>query len=56
MIILTIIVLRILLTLIIRFNLKILQFDVVNVFMHVFLNKIVFMRMLSEYEKQKKIL
>ena len=56
MIILTIIALRILLALIARFNLETLQFDVVNAFVHVFLDEVVFMRMLFEYEKQKKIL
>ena len=55
-IILTIIVLWILLTFIIRFNLKILQFDVINIFVYVFLNKVIFMQMFFKYEKQKKIL
>ena len=53
---LVIAVLQILLTLFARFNLEILQLDVINVFIHVFLNEIVFMRMFFEYEKQKKIL
>ena len=55
-IILTIVVLRILLAFFIRFNFEILQLNAVNVFIHVFLNKIIFMRMSFKYEKQKKIL
>ena len=50
-IILIIVVLRILLAFFIKFNLEILQLDAVNVFIHVFLNKIVFMRMFFKYEK-----
>ena len=53
---LIIVVLRILLALFVKFNLEILQLDAVNVFVYVFLNEIVFMRMFFEYEKQKKIL
>ena len=53
---LVIAVLWILLTLFVRFNFETLQLDAINVFVHVFLNEIVFMRMFFEYEKQKKIL
>ena len=49
-------VLRILLTLFARFNFEILQLNAVNVFIHVFLDEIVFMRMSFEYEEQKKVL
>ena len=53
---LVIAVLWILLALFVRFNFEILQLDAVNIFIHVFLNEIVFMRMPFEYEEQKKVL
>ena len=49
-------VLRILLALIARFNLETLQLDAVNVFVHAFLDEVVFMRMPFGYEEQGKVL
>ena len=53
---LIIVVLRLLLAFFIKFNFEILQLNAINVFVHVFLNKRIFMRMFFKYEKQKRIL
>jgi hypothetical protein len=53
---LAIISLRVLLFLIAKFDLKIIQLDAVNVFVHVELDETIYMKMSSEYEKQEKML
>lgn len=48
--------LYILLVLTAKFNLEIMQLDVINTFIHIDINKIVFMYMLFRYSKNEKIL
>lgn len=48
--------LRVLLALIAKFDLETLQFDAVNTFVHANLDKMVFMRMPPEYNKNRKVL
>lgn len=48
--------LYILLIFVAKFNLKMMQFDIINIFIYANLNKTVFIHLLFEYDKNSKIL